>query len=192
MSSTTDNPRSSVHELIVNRWSPREFEDRSIEAAKLQNLFEAAGWAASCLNEQPWRFVTATRDEPEQFGLLLSLLVEKNQEWAKQAWLVGFTAAKKTFTRHGAANRFGMHDLGAASATLAIEAHALGLEAHFMGGFDPARAREEFGVPEDFEVGAAFVVGYPVQMALSANRSRKAAGETVFGSTWGSSAAFLG
>lgn len=191
MSTTTESGPAGVNELIAKRWSPRDYVTRPIDAAALKSLFDAAGWASSCFNEQPWRFVTATQAEPEQFGRLLSLLVEKNQQWARQAWLIGFTVAKKTFTQNGAANRFGLHDAGAASATLALQASALGLEAHFMGGFDSARARTEFGVPDDFEVGAAFVVGHCAENASPLNRSRKAISETVFGANWGSAPTWL-
>jgi nitroreductase len=109
---------STVNELIATRWSPREFLSRAVEPEKLQALFEAARWAASCFNEQPWRFIVATKDDPEAFAKVLGVLMERNQQWAKTAWVLGFSAAKKTFTQNGGPNRFGPHDTGAASATL--------------------------------------------------------------------------
>jgi len=176
----------ALNELIATRWSPREFLDRPVEDEKLRALFEAAGWAPSCFNEQPWRFVVATQGEPEEFGKVLALLGERNQPWAKTAYVLGFSAGKKTFTQNGAPNRFGMHDTGAASATLALEAVALGLRAHFMGGFDAEKARTEFHVPEDFEVGAAFAVGYIDEARVQPpSRSRKALREIVFRRDWG-------
>lgn len=181
----------ALNSVIAARWSPRAYLDRAVEAEKLQSLFEAARWASSCFNEQPWRFVTATRDNPAEFEKVLGILVEANRKWVQGAWLAGFTVAKRTFTHNGAANRFGLHDAGAAGATLAIQATALGLQAHFMGGFDAARARAEFGVPEDFEVGAAFAVGYPVEFDPPAARQRRGIEEIVFGTKWGSVAKFV-
>jgi nitroreductase len=180
-----------INEILRRRWSPREYEDRPIEPEKLHSLFEAARWASSCYNEQPWRFVIATRDDAANFARMLGMLMELNQKWAKGAWVVGFTAGKKTFTHNGAPNRFGVHDTGAASATLAVEASALGLESHFMGGFDAVRARSEFGVPDDFEVGAAFAIGYPAGPPDHSKRIRKPIEEIVFGPAWGSAVSFV-
>jgi nitroreductase len=182
-------PMSPVNELIATRWSPRGFSNRRVEPEKLQALFEAARWAASCFNEQPWRFIVASKDDPEAFAKVLGVLMEKNQEWAKTAWAVGFSAAKKTFTMNGAPNRFGLHDTGAASANLSIEAVALGLRTHFMGGFDAQRARTEFHVPEEFDLGAAFAIGYIDETtAAPASRSRKGLEEILFAGDWGSPA----
>jgi nitroreductase len=182
--STTAAP-GYLHELIRNRWSPQDFLSRPIEPEKLRALFEAARWAASCFNEQPWRFILGTREQPEHFEKVLGLLAERNQQWAKTAWALGFSTGKKTFTRNGAPNRFGLHDTGAATATLALEATALGLRAHFMGGFDVARARTEFHVPDDFEIGAAFAIGYIDEIAtVPGNRTRKGIEEIVFAGDW--------
>jgi nitroreductase len=179
-----------THEVLRARWSPRDFADRPIEPEKLHSLFEAARWAASCYNEQPWRFVMATRDDAANFSRMLGVLMEMNQKWAKGAWVLGFTAGKKTFTHNGAPNRFGVHDTGAASAILAVEAAALGLEAHYMGGFDPVRARSEFGVPDDFEIGAAFAIGYPAGPPDQSMRTRKTVEDIVFRHAWGSPVEF--
>jgi nitroreductase len=189
MTPITDAPPASLHELLRTRWSPREFSARPIEAEKLRSMFEAARWAASCFNEQPWRFVLATKDDPEQFARMLGVLVEKNQQWAKTAWAIGFSAGKKTFTHNGAPNRFGLHDAGAAAANLAVQATALGLHAHFMGGFDTQRARAEFGVPEDFDMGAAFAIGYLEEGAAApVSRTRKGLEEIVYSGAWGTAA----
>lgn len=186
LGTTVGAPPSGLTELIRNRWSPREFLSRPIEPEKLRSLFEAARWAASCFNEQPWRFVLATQAEPEHFQKMLGLLMEKNQQWAKTAYAIGFSAGKKTFTHNGAPNRFGLHDAGAAAENLAIQATALGLHSHFMGGFDAQRARAEFHVPDDFEIGAAFAIGYIDENAVRPGpRSRKPLQEMVFGHDWG-------
>ncbi len=189
---THESPHERLHELIRARWSPRQFNGRAIAHEDLRTLFEAARWAPSCFNEQPWRFVVGTKEDPENYAKVLRLLMEANQKWASTAPVLGFSAAKKTFTHNSAPDRFGMYDTGAASATLAIEATALGLHAHFMGGFDAQRARAEFNVPEDFEIGAAFAIGYVDEDAVQAGpRTRKPVGEFVFGNTWGQAPVFL-
>jgi nitroreductase len=184
---------SLLHALIANRWSPRAFLKKPIDAEVLGSLFEAARWSASCFNEQPWRFVVATQAHPEQFARVLATLVPKNQEWAKGAWVLGITAGKKTFTHNGAPDRFGLHDTGAALANLMLQATAVGLHVHGMGGFDAAKAREEFGIPEDFEVGAAFAVGY-VDGAPEppSDRSRRKLEDLVFGTEWGKTSTEIG
>jgi nitroreductase len=171
--------------LLAARWSPRGFSDRPIEPGSLRTLFEAARWAASCFNEQPWRFVVATKADPEQFNRILGTLMEKNQEWAKTAGALAISTGKKTFTHNGAPDRFGLHDAGAALANLMIQATADGLQVHAMGGFDAARARAEFGIPEDFEVGAAIAIGYPAEGLEPGTRTRKPLNELVFGTEWG-------
>jgi len=189
MARSTENAPGSLHEHIKSRWSPREFAARPVEPGKLNTLFEAARWAASCFNEQPWRFVIATQAEPESYARVLGLLMEKNQQWAKTAWAIGFSAGKKTFTASGAPNRFALHDTGAATANLAIQATALGLHAHFMGGFDAPRARAEFHVPDDFEIGAAFAIGYiDEDVTIPGARKRKGVEEIVFAGVWGTPA----
>jgi nitroreductase len=190
MSTTLTSAPANLHEVIRTRWSPREFLARPVEPEKLRGLFEAARWAASCFNEQPWRFILATRDQPEQFQKVLGLLMEKNQQWAKTAYALGFSTGKKTFTHNGAPDRFGLHDTGAATANLATEATALGLRAHFMGGFDAQRAREEFHVPDDFEIGAAYAIGYiDESVVVPGARTRKSLDEIVFAGDWGHPAA---
>jgi len=171
--------------LIFERWSPRGFSDRPIEPGTLRSLFEAARWAASCFNEQPWRFVVAEKSDPAAFERVLGTLVPKNQEWAKTAWALAISAGKKTFSHNGAPDRFGMHDTGAALANLMIQATAVGLHVHAMGGFDAATAREEFRIPEDFEVAAAFAIGYSAADQIPGERSRRALADQAFGVEWG-------
>ena len=189
MSEFSEPGSLGLHEILRCRWSPRAFSRRPVEAEKVQALFEAVRWSASCFNEQPWRLLVATQDEPAEFARLLGLLVEKNQEWAKDAWILGFTTGKRTFTYNGAPNRFGMHDAGMALTSLMLQATASGLQAHGMGGFDAERARTGFGVPEDFEIGAAFAVGYvegPFDPPSA--RNRKALSEVIFRGSWGTPA----
>jgi nitroreductase len=180
-----------LHELIAKRWSPRNFNGKEVEPEKLRSVFEAAIWASSCFNEQPWRFLVASRTDKPQFDRLLGLLVEKNQGWAKSAGALGISFGKKTFSHSGAADRFGLHDAGAALAQLSLQAVALGLHAHGMGGFDAARTRTEFAIPDDFEVGAAFAIGYlESDDSPPSGRGRKPLAEVVFTGEWGDPADF--
>ncbi|MFH1277073.1 MAG: nitroreductase family protein [Candidatus Eisenbacteria bacterium] len=154
---TPDHP---VHDLITGRWSPYTYEDHMVSLADLRSIFEAARWAASSFNEQPWRYIVATKDDPKAYEKLLSRLVEGNQGWAKAAPVLALGLVKKTFTRNAKPNRVALHDLGAASATLTFEASARGVKVHQMGGILPDRAREIYGVPDDFEVVTGIALGY--------------------------------
>lgn len=175
-----------LHELIQRRWSPRSFNGTEVETWKLRTLFEAASWAASCFGEEPWRFLIASRSDKAQFDRLLGLLVEKNRNWAKHAGALAISVAKKTFTHDGSPNRFGIHDIGTAFGQLSLQAVSLGLQVHGMGGFDAARTRTEFAIPDDFEVGAAFAIGYlDGDGAPPAGRKRKPLTEIVFTGEWG-------
>jgi nitroreductase len=179
-------PTSILNELIRTRWSPRAFTSQVVDRETLRSLFEAARWAASCFNEQPWRFIVATKENPEQFNRILSVLVPKNQDWAKTAYALGISAGKKTFTHNGNPDRFGLHDAGAALANLMIQATSAGVHVHAMGGFDAERARVDFGVPDDFDIGAAFAIGYVDGPSRPpADRSRRPLSEIVFGTEWG-------
>ena len=179
-------------EVIRKRWSPRSFNGKAVEAAKLRTLFEAASWSSSCFGEEPWRFLVASRSDKVQFDRLLGLLVEKNQEWAKHAGALGISFAKKTFSHAPQHNRFAFHDVGTAFGQLSLQAVAMGLYAHGMGGFDAARTRTEFAIPDDFEVGAAFAIGYVDEGDGNPpeGRKRKALEETVFSGAWAKPATF--
>jgi nitroreductase len=186
---TSEKDQTHVHELIGARWSPRSFSEAEPPAETLLTLFEAANSSASCFNEQPWRFVVALKSNREQWERMLGILVEKNQQWAKSAPVLGFTAGKKTFAHNGAPNRFGIHDAGMALSTMMLQAVALGLRVHGMGGFDPAKARAIFHVPDDFEIGAAFAIGYPAE-PQPAGRNRNPVSRIVFESDWEKPASF--
>jgi nitroreductase len=179
----------ALNEIIAHRWSPRSFLPRPIEPEKVRAIFDAARWSASCNNEQPWRFMIATRDNPVEFARLLGLLVEKNQAWAKNAGLLGITTGKRTFSYNGSPNRFNTHDAGMALKSIMLQSTSMGLQAHGMGGFDAGRARAEFAIPDDFEVGAAFAVGY-VEGPFDppAGRTRHSPEAQVFTGTWGTPA----
>jgi len=181
--------QNRIHDLIDERWSPRAFSETEPSPETLRALFEAANSSASCFNEQPWRFVVARKSNRGQWERMLGILVEKNQQWAKSAPVLGFSAAKKTFTHNGSPNRFGIHDAGMALSTMMIEAVALRLRVHGMGGFDPVKAREIFHVPDDFEIGAAFAIGYPAE-PRPLERKRNPVSRVVFESDWEKPAGF--
>ena len=181
-----------VQELIRQRWSPRAFSNRPVEPQALRSLLEAARWAPSSYNEQPWCFIVATRDEPETFARLLGCLAPGNQTWAKDAQVLMLSVARTAFERNGKPNRHAFHDVGLASAQLALQAIELGVAIHFMAGFDAGKARKSFRIPEGFEPVAAAALGYhtdaPAEEALEGKptpRRRKPLSAFVFGEAWG-------
>ena len=182
-----------VHDLIKERHSPRCFSGREVDAKTLASLFEAARWAPSSFNEQPWRFVIARREDKENFERILDLLSPGNQGWAQTARVLGISIAKKTFTRNGKPNRHALHDVGLASAMMAAQATAHGIGMHMMAGFDRERAQSELGIPEDFDPVAAFALGYPEEPEnlpdsererVEKPRTRKPLDELLFGGRW--------
>ncbi|MDO9502219.1 nitroreductase family protein [Falsiroseomonas sp.] len=149
-----------INALMQARWSPRAFTGAPVTAAQEASLLEAARWAASCFNEQPWVFITARKDaEPEAFARLAGLLSVNNQAWAPQAGLLMIAFHRTTFAANGAANAVAMYDLGQAVAQMALQAVELGLGSHQMRGFDVERARGELGVPEGHEPVVAIAFG---------------------------------
>lgn len=184
----------SVHELIRTRWSPRSFSDRPVSDQDLRTVLEAARWAASSNNEQPWRFLIARKEDGEAYRKMFDLLVPFNQEWARTAPVLIVMAAKKNFSHNGAPNVYALHDTGAALAHLFLQANALGLRAHGMAGFDRERAQEVLGIPADYDLGAAVALGYqdsPDKLtnekhraAEIARRQRKPLNEIAFGPFW--------
>lgn len=150
-----------IEALIRRRWSPRAFDERPVEPEKLESLFEAARWSASCFNEQPWSFIIATRDQTAEFARLLSCLIEGNQAWASHAPVLMVSVARLNFTQNGRPNRHAIHDVGLATAQLMLQATAMGLFAHAMAGFHPDKVRELYAVPQGHEPVAAIAVGYP-------------------------------
>ena len=151
-----------VHDLIRDRWSPRAFNSRPVEREMLLSLFEAARWSPSCFNEQPWRFVVASKaDDPRAYDDLAGCLVEANAAWATAAPVLMLSVAKLQFDRTGQPNRHALHDLGMATMSLTLQAEAMGLRMHHMGGFNPSKARQVLAIPEDHEPVAMAALGYP-------------------------------
>ncbi|HUA00659.1 MAG TPA: nitroreductase family protein [Candidatus Aquilonibacter sp.] len=183
-----------IHDLISHRWSPRSFESRPVEPEKLRSLFEAARWAASSYNAQPWYFIVATKDDPENFKKVLETFVEFNQGWAKHAPVLVLSVAANKMPHDGSPNRHALHDVGQAAANLSLQATAVGLQVHQMAGILPEKAREIFSIPPDFEAVAGFAVGYPGEPSSlpdalrereHAPRQRRPASSFVFTGTWG-------
>ena len=150
-----------INDLIKRRWSPRAFTQVSLDPGQLHALFEAARWAASSFNEQPWRFVVATQQEEENYQALLDCLTERNREWAQRVPVLMLSVAKLTFDRNGKPNRHAYHDVGQAFANLAIEATHLGLAVHPMGGFDIDKARQDLAIPDGYDPVAMIAIGHP-------------------------------
>ncbi len=194
------NPDFPIHPLLAGRWSPYGYADRPVSEDDLRSLFEAARWAASAMNEQPWRFIVATRGEPEGFEQMLSCLVESNREWAAHVPVLVLTAAKKTFARNKADNVTAWHDLGLAAASLTFEATSRGLAVHQMRGIRPEQARAVYAIPDDFDVVTAIAIGYAAPSEDLPERlrdrdvqprQRRPLAELVFGNQWGTSVRFV-
>ncbi len=186
-----------IHDLLRRRWSPRAFSDRPVEPEKLCSLLEAARWAPSSYNEQPWAYLVATQDDPSEYARLLSVLAEGNVAWARRAPVLMLSLAKLNFERNGKPNRHAFHDVGLATANLVAQATAMGLVAHQMAGFSVEKARQLFSVPTGWEPVAAIALGYPgeadslpesLRDRELAPRSRKPLEEFVFAGRWGRSA----
>jgi len=188
------SPDHPIHELFVNRWSPYAFSDQPVPGEDLRALFEAARWSASNFNEQPWRYIVATRKDPEEFERLLSCLDELNQPWAKTAPVLALGCAALKFARNGQPNTTAEHDLGAASTYLSMEATNRGLSVHQMAGILPDQAREVYRIPDGFRPLTALAIGYvgnPNTLPEKYKevdlrpRQRKSLSEFVFGGQWG-------
>ena len=187
----TDHP---ILKLLAERWSPCGFEDRPVSEADLRSLFEAARWAASSYNEQPWNYLVAARENATEFGRLLSCLVEANQVWAKAAPVLVLGVVSLRFARNQKDNRAAVHDLGLAAGNLVVEATARGLSVHQMIGILPDKAREVYQIPEHFEAWTAMAIGYKADPATLpdalkerdlAPRQRRPLREFVFAGQWG-------
>lgn len=155
--------RYDIHPLLRERWSPVCFSSRRIEPEILGSLFEAARWAPSSYNEQPWSFCVATQDQPAEFAAMLSCLMDSNQIWAKHAYALLISVVKLALDRNGKPNRHAYDDTGAATENLMLQAVSHGLFCHPMGGFDGAKARQVLAIPETHEPLTAIAVGYPAE-----------------------------
>jgi len=185
-----------IHPLIAGRRSIRAFASTSVEFETLTGLMEAARWAPSSMNEQPWSFIVATKANNSDFDRLLGCLLEFNVQWAQHAPVLLLSVAKLTF-ESGELNRHAFHDVGQAIANLTFQATVSGLLVHQIAGFDVEKARREFSIPQDYEPVAAAAIGYPGNSAElpeklrkkdASPRKRKPLNDFVFERGWGHSA----
>lgn len=148
-----------IHDILRDRWSPRAFTGEMPPKDALVSLFEAARWAASCNNAQPWRFLIATKDDPVEYDRLLGCFNDRNQSWAHTAPVIMITCADKHLP-DGRDSDYGYYDTGMAMAQLTVQAAVHGLVVHQAQGILPDRVREEYGVPEDFHICTGVAIGY--------------------------------
>jgi nitroreductase len=188
MITKTANTDYPINELIAKRWSARAFSTRPVEKLKLLSILEAARWAPSSRNEQPWRYIVFTNENPEKLKKAQSVLKDIN-EYAKRAPILICAIARKTYSDNKNYNRLHFHDLGAANENMFLESFNQGLIMHEMGGFDVQKAREVFNIPEEFEIGIMIGIGYqdtydvlPESIVKKASipRERKSLSEIVF------------
>jgi len=179
--------------IFHQRWSARAFADRDVSGADLKRVFEAARWAASSGNEQPWRFVVGRRGSATH-EKIAAALAGFNQAWAPKAPVLILGTARRVLEKNGSPNTYAFYDLGAASSYLTLQAAALGLTTHQMAGFDNEKARTLLGIPEEYLFGSVIALGYQDEPETLANetliqretapRERKSLSELVF-AEWG-------
>jgi nitroreductase len=193
----TDYP---IHEFLKRRWSPRVFSSQRVTPETLSSLFEAARWAPSSSNEQPWHFLLATQDDPQEFQRLLSCLMDGNIRWVKHAPVLAISVTRLNFEEDGKPNRHAFHDIGLAAANLTVQATSMGLFVHQMAGFFPEKVRELYELPNGYEAVTAIALGYPGDPAIlpedlqrreRAERTRKPLTGFLFQGRWGKQAGFL-
>jgi nitroreductase len=151
----TDSP---IHELLAHRWSPRMFSDQTIGREEMKVLLEAARWAASSNNEQPWRFVYSFKGS-QAYEKIFNCISDFNQKWVRNAPVLILTAYKEKFDS-GKENFHALHDLGLAIGNMSLQATSMGIALHSMAGVDWQKAQKVFGVPDGFHVTTAIAIGY--------------------------------
>ena len=190
----------AIHPLLADRWSPYAFTNESVAASDLLALFEAARWAASSYNEQPWRFIAARREERDAFEKVLSCLVPFNQSWAGHAPVLALGLVRTRRPGDGSPNGAAEHDLGLAAASLTVEATHRRLSVHQMSGIVADRVRDVYALPDDVLPLTALAIGYaaPLEDTPENLRGRQARPRErqplpafVFGERWGEPAGFL-
>jgi nitroreductase len=152
------NPLPNVDALFHSRWPPRAFKKTALSIDTLHSIFDAARWAPSCFNEQPWLFVTSSNKT--DFETFLGLLKPSNQAWAKNASIIGFIFAKKTFAHNGNDNNKAKFDCGSAWMSLTLQANLYGLHTHGIGGIDYANVYDTLNISRnDYDVICGFALG---------------------------------
>lgn len=183
---------------IAERFSPYAYDPRPVEREKLLTCLEAARWAPSSYNEQPWTFILAERSNAAEFEQALDCLVEGNRPWAKNAGVLLLTIVNRLFSKNGKPNRAAEHDIGLAAGNLVLQATALGLAGHQMIGIEPAKIRAIYKIPDGHEPLTAIALGYaanvspgtadPLAQRDLAPRSRKPLSDIVIRGGWGQAA----
>jgi nitroreductase len=187
--------QTPIHDVLANRWSPRAYDaSKPVSQTQIISLLEAARWAPSCFGDQPWRFVVCDKTtNPEAWQAAFDCLVPGNQTWAQHAPVLLLICANTLFGHNQKPNRWAPYDTGAATENLCLQATALGLAAHQMGGFDVAKAQSTFAVPEQFTLMAMVTVGYATAADILpddlrerelAPRERRPLGELFFNGVW--------
>jgi nitroreductase len=189
------NPDHPVLPVIGERWSPYAYDPRPVEREKLLSCLEAARWAPSSYNEQPWTFILAERTDTQAFARMVDCLVEGNRVWAKNVGVLLISVVSRLFTKNGRPNRACEHDIGLAAGNMVLQATALGLQGHQMIGIEPDNVRATYQVPDGHEPLTAIALGYPAAVQPGTSdplgqrdlnpRSRKPLSEIIIQGSWG-------
>lgn len=184
-----------INKLIKNRRSPVLYSDRPLEKEKLELLFEAARWAPSSHNQQPWRFIYAKKEDINDFNRVFDCLTPANQLWAKRVPVLILSIAETISGYNKKVNKYAFHDVGLAVSNLIFQATSMGLFVHQMGGYDNEKARINLKIPRDYDPVAMIAVGYlaesykdfPKELIKREKtpRSRKLLSEIVYNNIWG-------
>jgi nitroreductase len=185
-----------IHELLARRWSARAFDpNRPVSREQLRVLLEAGRWAPSCNGDEPWRYLIWDRArDPQGWQKAFDCLSENNKKWVKNVTLLMLSCAGSNFEATGKPNRWTQHDTGAASVSMALQATALGMMVHQMGGFDAEKARAAFAIPAGYNPMAMIAVGYQTGPDILDEetkakelrpRARKPVAERFFEGGWG-------
>ena len=187
--------QAPIHDVIAARWSGCAYDpEKKPTPEQVLSLIEAARWAPSCFGDQPWRFIVFDKDRDQAaWQRAYACLAEGNQPWAGRAPLLFLASADSVMSKTGKPNRWGQYDTGAAALNLCLQATAMGLMAHQMGGFDADRARLEFKIPPQFTPMAMITVGYQLAEASIpdamkereyADRARNPVNSNFFSGDW--------
>lgn len=155
-----------IHQVIRERYSTVTFSSKEIEESKLAMLIEAARWAPSAFNEQPWRFIVGIKGKDETYDKILDCLVDANKHWAQYAPVLMISLAEDKSSVTGKQNRFAQYDTGMAVGNLLAQATSMGLYVHQMGGYSVNKAKEVFNVSDDYQLMAAMAIGYKGELGL--------------------------
>ncbi len=189
---TWQSNQIELHPIIRDRRSPKAYLNTPVEKEKLMTILEAARWAPSSRNEQPWRFIVETKDNDEGYRKLFSTLVEANQSWAGQAPVLVAGVAKTFYDREHRPNRVALYDIGGAVANLTAQAVSLGLQVHQMGGYNIERLIELYNIPEGYQPAAVLAIGYADDSKSPAKaRHRNPLEDMVYQGRWGSPAEYF-